>query len=82
MDNELVNATEYDGETTITLDNNATALVITPEEIQVYLPKIGDDDDVPIHVLLLTGVSIMLTNDDFVKRVLDVAFSEVRRMEG
>jgi len=81
MADDLMNAIEYEEGTTITLDDTAAALVITPEEYLVYVPKMEDDDEVPLHVMLLTGVSVLLTNDEFVKGVLGVAFSKLGEIE-
>jgi len=81
MEEEFVGAVEYEGETTITLDDTAAALVITPEEYLVYVPKMEDDDEVPLHVMLLTGVSILMTDDDFVKGVLKVALAALDEMD-
>ena len=73
----FVGAVEYDGETTITLDDNAAALVVTPEEYKVYLPKMDEDDEVPVYIVLMAGISMLMADDDFVGRVLERAFAEL-----
>ena len=81
MSEEYMDATEYDGQTTITLDNEAVALVITPEGYEVYIPKLDDEEEVPVYMVLLTGVAGMLTNEAFVKRVLEIAYSDIEGVE-
>lgn len=77
MSEEQIGATEYDGTTTITLENNEAALVIGTEEYQVYLPKMENDEDIPVYVLLLSGIAIMLADDKFVDRVLEIVDAEL-----
>ena len=63
---------EFDGETTITLRDTDAAFVVTPEEYLVYIPQMEEDDEVPGYIVLLMGIVSMMSNDDFVERVLQI----------
>ncbi|KKN11119.1 hypothetical protein LCGC14_1029660 [marine sediment metagenome] len=59
--------------TTITLGPNEAAMVINENrEIQIHIPKFGDDEDVPTHVVYMTALGILTkTDDEFVTKVMD-----------
>jgi len=77
---EYIDATEYEGQTTITLDNEAIALVITPKGYHIYIPKLDDEEEVPTYMVFTAGIAGLLSNDAFVKRVLEIAYSDIENV--
>lgn len=60
-------------DTKIELKPDDIGLVMKPDgEIQIIMPKLEDDDNVPVHVQFLTGIVMLMETDKaFVDEVLE-----------
>jgi hypothetical protein len=68
---------------TIELSEDEAALVVGKNrEVQFYLPKLDEDENVPQHVMYLTALAVLTQNDDeFVKSVLDKFYGMMEESE-
>ena len=64
--------------TVIELESNQVALIINEGwDMQIVLPKIGDEDPVPNHVLYATALSILTSEDEeFVTKIIERFFED------
>lgn len=55
----------------ITLEDDQAALVVSGEDVQLFVPKQGEHEFVSTHVMLITAIAIMLSDgDDELAKVL------------
>lgn len=59
--------------TIIELGPNEAAMVINEHrEIQIHIPKFGDDETIPTHISYMAALGILTkTDDEFVTQVMD-----------
>lgn len=64
--------------TVIELEDDEAALVVNEDwTVKMSIPQLGDEDNVPDHLLYMTALSVLTTNDpEFIAYVMDKFFEE------